>query len=141
MEKSYRMTKPSNRVESGRHTLTSREKVLYHQIHPAKLSVDVALTPLSGYLLWIHQLILGLLVGFIPAIVASALVIRYANLDSYAVSPLGKYVGKYMTRNMQAVRLAGLFVFWFGAWYHTPWIIGAGLLIVVFGWMRGKIIP
>ncbi len=128
-------------MESGKHVLTSSEKVIYHQIHPAKLSVDIASAVLSLYLFWIHQLILGLLGGFIPSIIASVLIIRYVNLDRYAVSPLGRYVGKHMTRNMEAVRLAGLFVFWFGAWFHTPWIIGVGCLIVVFGWIRGKLIP
>ncbi len=128
-------------MENGKRGLTSREKLFYQQIHPAKLSVDISVTRLSGYLVWIHQLILGLLAGFIPAIIASELVVRYANLDRYAVSPLGKYVAKYMTRNMQAVRTIGLLVFWFGAWYQTPWIIVIGLLIVLFGWIRGKLIP
>lgn len=128
-------------MESGKHILTFREKVLYHQIHPAKLSADMASGLLSLYLFWIHQLILGLLGGFVPAIVGSVVVIRYFNLERYAASSFGKYVGKYMTETMQAVRLAGLFVFWFGAWYHTPWIIGVGILIVILGWIRGKIMP
>lgn len=129
------------RVESGRRPLSSREKELYQQIHPAKLATDVGVTLPSTYLIWIHQLIPGVLVGFIPAIVASALVTRYGNLEKYAASPLGRYAEKYMTHTMEAVRFVGLFVIWFGAWYRTWWAIGAGLVIVAVAWLRGKLIP
>jgi hypothetical protein len=121
--------------------LTPREKVLYHQIHPAKLSADIAAGLISLYLIWIHELALGILGGFVPSLVASAIVIRYANIEKYAASPFGRYLAKYMSGTMQAVRFGGLFVAWFGAWYHMLWIIGAGLLIVILAWFRGKLIP
>lgn len=129
------------RLLNNKRVLTSREKVLYHQIHPVKLCADIGSSLLSTYLFWIHQLILGLLGGFIPSIVASAVIIRYVDLGEYVASPLGKYVGKYMTGSMQAVRLAGQFVVWFGAWYRVPSIAGVGYLIVILGWIRGRIIP
>jgi hypothetical protein len=125
----------------NKNVLTSREKVLYHQIHPAKLCADIAASLISLYLFWIHELVLGLLGGFVPSLVASAIIIRYANIEKYAVSPLGRYLAKYMSGTMQAVRLGGQFVVWFGAWYHMPWIIGTGLLIVVLAWWRGKLFP
>lgn len=125
----------------NKNVLTSREKVLYHQIHPAKLCADIAASLVSLYLFWIHELVLGLLGGFVPSLVASAIIIRYANIEKYAVSPLGRYLAKYMSGTMQAVRLGGQFVVWFGAWYHMPWIIGTGLLIVVLAWWRGKLFP
>jgi len=125
----------------NKNVLTSREKVLYHQIHPAKLCADIAASLVSLYLFWIHELVLGLLGGFVPSLVASAIIIRYANIEKYAASPFGKYLAKYMSGTMQAVRLGGQFVVWFGAWYHMPWIIGLGFLIVVLAWLRGKLIP
>ena len=128
-------------MEAPKRVLSSKEKELYHQIHPAKLATDIAVFPLSTYLIWIHQLIFGVLAGFIPAIIASAIVARYANLDRYAASRLGRYVGKYMTRTMEAVRFVGLFVSWVGAWYHIWWTIGVGILIVIQAWLRGKIAP
>jgi hypothetical protein len=127
-------------MADGRHTLTSREKELYHQIHPAKLVTDIVVTPFSTYLIWIHQLILGVLGAFIPSIVASIIVLKYANLDRYAATPLGRYVGKFMTRTMEAVRFGGLLVVWVGAWYQNPWVIGLGILIVAMAWLRGKIV-
>ena len=128
-------------MESSPHVPSSREKELYQQIHPGKLATDIAAFVLSTYLIWIHQLIFGILSGFIPAIVASAIVVRYANLERYAASRLGRYAHKYMTRPMEAVRFVGLFVSWSGAWYHTWWIIGVGILIVILAWSRGKIVP
>jgi hypothetical protein len=128
-------------LESSPHVPSSREKELYQQIHPGKLATDIAAFVLSTYLIWIHQLIFGILSGFIPAIVASAIVVRYANLERYAASRLGRYAHKYMTRPMEAVRFVGLFVSWSGAWYHTWWIIGVGILIVILAWSRGKIVP
>ena len=86
-------------------------------------------------------MIFGILGGFIPAIVASVVVVRYANLDKYAASPLGKHVEKYMTRTIEAARFIGQFVSWLGAWYHAFWTIGVGLLIVILAWTRGKIPP
>ena len=121
--------------------LTSREKELYQNIHPAKLATDIGVFLPSTYLIWIHQLILGVIVSFIPAIVASAIVVRYGNLEKYAATRLGGYVAMYMTRTMEAVRFAGLFVSWFGAWYHSWLIIGVGILIVIMAWFRGKIVP
>ena len=122
-------------------SLTSREKELYQQIHPAKLATDIGVFPVSTYLIWIHQLIFGILAGFVPALVASALVVRYANLTNRAASRLGKYVSKYMTRTMEAVRFIGLFVSWFGSWYHSWLLIGAGILMVMLAWLRGKLVP
>ena len=128
-------------MEVPKLVLSSREKELYQQIHPAKLATDIASFVLSTYIIWIHQLIPGVLAGFIPAIIASAVVVRYANLEKYAASRLGKYVAKYMTRTMEAVRFIGLFVSWAGAWFHIWWVIGVGILIVIMAWLRGKMAP
>jgi hypothetical protein len=121
--------------------LTSKEKELYHQIHPAKLATDIGVFPVSTYLIWIHQAVLGVLAGFVPAILASLILVRYANLEKCAASPLGQYVKKYMSRTMQGIRFVGLFVSWIGAWYHAPLFIALGILIVALAWLRGKIAP
>jgi uncharacterized membrane protein YesL len=101
-------------LETPKRVLSSQEKELYQQIHPAKLATDIASFVLSTYIIWIHQLILGVLAGFIPATIASVIVVRYANLERYVASRLGRYVAKYVTRTMEAVRFVGLFVSWGG---------------------------
>jgi hypothetical protein len=82
------------------------EKALYHQIHPAKLATDISSAAVSLYLLWAHDLQLGLIVGHIPSIIATVPVIRFADLEKYKQSDFGKYVNTYMDRRMQVVRLA-----------------------------------
>jgi hypothetical protein len=44
-----------------------------------------------------------------------------------------------MSHAMETVRLAGMVVTALGAWQHSPWMIVAGIVIVLFGWLRGKI--
>ena len=65
--------------------------------------------------------------------------IRFANLEEYKESSFGKYVRKYMTRRIEAIRLAGYAVMAIGAWAHLIWLIPLGLLIILLGWIRGLI--
>ena len=71
-------------MEQEPHALTNHEKVLYHQIHPVKLTVDIGLTPVALYFFWIHWLLLALVVSLVPSIVASALIVRFVDLTKYA---------------------------------------------------------
>ena len=71
---------------------------MYHQIHPAKLLTDWITTVPSLVLVWNRMLVLGLAVTFLPSMVASIIIIRFVNLDSYRESSVGKYVAKYMSR-------------------------------------------
>jgi hypothetical protein len=120
-------------------TLTSEERALYHQIHPAKLATDILSTPPSLYLFWRHRPISALIVTFLPAIIASWAVMRYADLEPYKDSAVGKYVRDNMTHAMEGVRFGGLVVMVIGAWFHKPWLFPLGLGIVLFGWFRGLI--
>ena len=113
------------------------EKVLYHQIHPAKLAADVSAAFISTYLIWQHKFGLAMLSAFVPAILASALVMRFADLERLKQSPFGHYIRPFMTRRIEAWRFAGQVVVWVGAWYHQFWLIPAGLAIVIAAWMSG----
>ncbi len=121
--------------------MTFEEKALYHQIHPLKLATDIISTFPALYLLWQHELLWGLLVTVIPSVIASYLLVRYANLEPNKQSAFGQYIRRYMSRTVEAVRLLGLVVMMVGAWYHLGWLIGLGLVIIVLGWLRGIIIP
>lgn len=117
------------------------EKLLYHQIHPAKLGTDISTSFVSLYLIWLHDIILGLIVGIIPSIIASAVIVRFANLEKYERSPFGRYIGKYMTGRIQALRGLGQIVGWFGAWYRLIAIVVIGYLMILLAWLRGKLVP
>ena len=116
-----------------------KEKSLYQQIHPIKLLTDISAGLLSLYIFWQHDIILGLLVAFVPSVVATVLLMRFVDLEKLKRSGFGEYVSKYMTSSMQALRLVGNFVMILGAWFHIAWIILVGLIMILFGWLRGVI--
>jgi hypothetical protein len=117
--------------------MSTREKTLYHQIHPLKLSADLTAQIASFWLFWIHLLVPGLLAMFVPPIVVSSLMLRFGDFTGQRDSAIGRYIAWEMTPAMQAVRLAGTLPISLGAWYHTWWLAALGLAIVLFGWLRG----
>lgn len=117
------------------------EKSLYHQIHPVKLVTDIGSSLISLYFFWMHDLTSGLLVGIAPGVAVSFFIIQFVNLDRYRDSSIGRYVGRYMTREMQALRAVGQLVVWVGTWYHVLLLIFAGFAMIVFGWIRGRLLP
>jgi hypothetical protein len=121
--------------------MTLQEKSLYHQVHPLKLGTDITAQVLAIVLFWEHSFIAGLGVMIVPPIVASAIMISTQRLDWIKDSAVGRYLRRSMTHAMEAVRLAGTVPMVVGAWYHMPWLIALGLLIVLFGWLRGLIVP
>jgi 4-hydroxybenzoate polyprenyltransferase len=114
--------------------LSRREKLLYHQIHPLKLGADISSSVASTWLLWRHELLLGMLVGWVPAIVVTALMVSRMELTRQRDSRLGRYVAHHMTRVAEGVRFGGQFAMWFGAWWHAPWLIAAGVGVIIVGW-------
>jgi hypothetical protein len=87
--------------------MTLKEKILFHQVHPAKLTTDATAAVVSLYFLWQHELALGLLIHFVPPPLASAAVMRFARLERYKNAPVGAYLLRYMTAWAQAARLLG----------------------------------
>jgi hypothetical protein len=117
--------------------MTLNERILFHQVHPAKLGTDVAAAIVSFYFLWRQELILGLLLHFIPPPIASLIVMRHANLDGYKNSVLGAYLLRYMTPAAQAARLVGDVMMVFASWFHSVRFIVMGCLIVMAAWSYG----
>ena len=113
------------------------EKVLYHQIHPAKLAADVSGSLASSYLMWRRRFVAAMLAAFVPAVLASVLVIRYADLEKRKHSPFGRYIGRYMDRRVEAWRFFGQVVVWVGAWYRVGKLVPIGVAIVVAAWASG----
>ena len=114
------------------------EKVLYHQIHPAKLAADIAGSVISTYLMWHRRFGSAMLGAWVPAILGSAVVLRFADLERLKQSSFGYYIRQFMTRRIEAWRFGGQVVMWVGAWYHQPWLIAAGIITVIAAWMSGR---
>lgn len=117
------------------------EKQKYQEIHPVKLAVDIGTGIISIYFFWLQNLVLGLIIGFLPSIIITAVIIKWVNLEKYKQSSFGKYIDKYMTSTIRLIRLMGLVVILVGAWFHIWWLILVGLVTILLAWLRGKILP
>jgi hypothetical protein len=113
------------------------EKVLYHQTHPAKLAADVSGSLVSTYLMWRRRFVAAMFAAFVPAVVASVLVIAYADLERRKHSPFGRYMHRYMNRRVEAWRFVGQVVIWVGAWHRVGKLVPIGWAIVVGAWASG----
>lgn len=121
--------------------MTLREKQLYHQVHPLKLATDISASIVSTYCFWLHNVGLGLLTMFVPPIIVSTIMLATMDFSRIRDSAVGRYLHWEMTPAMQVLRLAGTLPMVYGAWVHQPLAIAFGLLVVLFGWLRGVIFP
>ena len=117
--------------------MTPREKLLYHQVHPAKMIIDVTTALAAAVLLWQQHLLRAAALGLAPPIITSVLVMQFANLEKVKRSPIGRYIGRNMTPPLEVARLAGVFIFWGAAWYRSVFYCSVGLLVIAFAWVRG----
>jgi hypothetical protein len=114
------------------------EKVLYHQIHPAKLAADISGSIASTYLMRRRKFAWAMLAAFVPALLVSVLLIRYADLERRKHSRSGRYMRRYMDRRvLDAWRFFGQVVMWVGAWYGVGKLVSIGAATVVAAWVSG----
>jgi hypothetical protein len=117
--------------------MTLKEKMLFHQIHPAKLATDGLSAAVSLYFFWQHELLPALATHFLPPLLASFLLVRYVTLEPYQQSPFGRYVERHMTKFIEGVRTFGDLVMVLGAWVHDWMLIVLGLAVVAGAWCNG----
>lgn len=115
------------------------DKTLYHQIHPFKLTTDVIAAFAAVYLLWLHLIIEGLAVAFVPSLVISLFMLKLMDFEKQKQSRLGKYVKRYMIRGVDTVRSIGFLVMLLGGWFHFLWLIALGFLVIILAWLNGLI--
>ena len=115
------------------------DKTLYHQIHPFKMVTDVIAAFIAVYLIWLHLIIEGLVVGFIPSLAISFFMIRTMDFEKQKQSKFGKYVKRYMGRGADTARSIGFLVMLCGGWFHMLWLIGLGFLAIIAAWMNGLV--
>ena len=114
------------------------DKVLVHQVHPAKVGADVTAALVSNVLLWRGgRPGIAIAARLVPAVAGSAAVLSLADLDALARTRRGRYVLAHMPPSAQAVRLAGDAVMGFGARRHSVPLLLAGAAVVVAGWSHG----
>ena len=114
-----------------------RENAVLHQVHPLKLATDIAAAGASTVLLWRRRPLAGLLVRYVPPMVASALVLGFADLDRLRGAPAGRYVLRHMPDGAVAVRFAGDTLMALAAWRRSGPGLAAGAALVMAGWSHG----
>jgi hypothetical protein len=117
--------------------VTFAERALYHQIHPAKLFADTATALFAIDLFWRHALVPGLIVALLPPLLVSAVLLREADLERYRSSLMGAYLRQFMPPWVQALRLFGVGVAFYAAWYHVPAGVVSGLALAAICWANG----
>jgi len=117
--------------------MTFAERVLYHQIHPAKLFADISTALIGIDLFWRHELAPGLIIALLTPVLVSAVLVREADLERYRSSPMGAYLRRFMPPWVQAVRLFGVGVAFYASWHHVPAGIYGGLALVAVCWANG----
>jgi hypothetical protein len=113
-----------------------RQAYLLHQVHAAKLAADISAAIISGWLMWQRRVPAALLAGFLPAMIASALLTR-RDLSGLADTRRGRYVLTHMPPAAQALRMAGQVVAWRAEYVHRVDGIVAGHVLVAAGWSHG----
>ena len=111
--------------------------MLYHQIHPAKVFADTSTAFVAIDLFWRHALAPGLIVALLPPILVSAVLVNEANFEGYRSSPMGAYLRRFMPPWVQAVRLFGVGVAFYAAWFQFEAGVISGLALVAICWANG----
>jgi len=117
--------------------MNREERILYHQIHPAKIAADVTGSIISAILVWQHHFWWAMLGAFAPAFLGSALVLQFADLNKLKASRMGRYIERFMNHWVEAWRFGGQIVMWMGCWCHEWLAIPVGALIVISAWSSG----
>ena len=110
------------------------DRVLVHQVHPAKIGADVTASVISNVLLWRARPKAAIAVRVLLPLAGSAALLRFADLDALARTGRGRYVLAHMPPSAQALRLAGDAMMGLGAYRHRRVLIVAGVAVVVAGW-------
>jgi hypothetical protein len=113
------------------------ERALYHQIHPAKLFADISTALVAIDLFWRHALVPGLIIALLPPVLVSAVLLSEANFERVRSSPMGAYLRRFMPPWVQVMRLFGVGVAFYAAWYHFPAGVFSGLALVAICWANG----
>ena len=103
------------------------------------MTTDVISAFVAVYLFWLHLIIEGLIVAFVPSLLISLFMIKLMDFERQKQSKFGKYVKKNMGRGTDTVRSSGFLVMLAGGWFHFAWIIALGFLVIILTWINGLI--
>ena len=118
--------------------MTVSERMLYHQLHPAKLVVDWSTAAIAGALLWRPLWFAALVVGFGPSILATLVFVSGffdRALDRIRTRKAAHALASHLTRGVNALRFAGLGLSWAGCALHQLWLVPVGIVVILGAWL------
>jgi hypothetical protein len=118
--------------------MTARERELFHQLHPAKLLTDWSTAAVAGALLWFRHPYAALAVGWGPSVIVTALFLSGrldAALERLRERRAVQAIAPRLTADVNAIRFAGLALWWVGCWLHQGLLIPLGILVIAAGWL------
>ena len=110
------------------------EKALVHQVHPAKIGMDVTASVISNILLWRGRPKAALAARAVLPAAGSLAVLAMADLDALAATRRGQYVLAHMPPSAQALRLAGDALMGWAAHRRRVTLLVAGAAVIAAGW-------
>jgi hypothetical protein len=117
--------------------MTAQERMLYQQIHPAKLLTDFGTSFASTWLLWQAHYATAAIIALLPSIAITLLLMRFADLERLRATHLGGYLTAHMPANIVWSRIFGQLMVWAGALSHVAWLIPLGYFIIIMAWLNG----
>ena len=114
-----------------------QEKNLYQQIHPARLLTDWSTGLYACYLFWQQELVPGIILAFIPSLVISLIIVRFADLEKLKNSSFGKYFKRTYNRTVDLVRFGGFGLMAVASWQQSFPALCAGLAVIIGTWSYG----
>jgi hypothetical protein len=110
------------------------EKAVVHQVHLAKIGMDVTASVLSNVLLWKGRPKAALAARVVLPVADSLAVLAMADLDALAATRRGRYVLVHMPPSAQVLRLAGDALMGWGAHRRRVALLVAGAAVIAAGW-------
>lgn len=117
--------------------MTLQEKNLYQQIHPLRLATDWLTGIGACWLFWQRDIWSGVALSFLPSLIVSLLVIRFADLEKIMNSPFGNYFKRTYNKKVDLIRFAGFVVMAGASWWQNIPGIAVGFAVIVGTWTYG----
>ena len=114
-----------------------RDRERYHQLHPAKLTVDWVTAFAAGALLWQERPLAAVALGFGPSIAVTLAFLSGrldTALDAIRSKPVARAIAPNLSTGVNLVRFAGLALAWTGCWSHRTWLMPIGVVVILGGW-------
>lgn len=120
--------------------MTLQEKNLYQQIHPIRLITDWLSGIAACVLFWSHDLWIGVALSFIPSLIVSLFVIKFADLEKIRQSAFGEYFKRTYNKKIDLIRFVGFMVAAGASWWQNIPGIVLGFIIIIATWTYGLVL-